>query len=1078
VLEAISQLTFVHTIDPAGSDRAAWIGSLGPALLDAADAPAVLNLLERIAGDLMSARGGRTVAALRTDLFGRGARLAARPDYRDDIAALAAYSQQTEQTLRGLEVVEAEAGVPVGITRHCQAAVNAAALGGDLLLIVEPGAGKSAVINALGRALRAQGHDVVEMAVDRFSVESLEGLSRALGLRHDLPAVLGAWDGPNPAFLLIDALDASRGGSGEAAFKRLIESVIELGRRWRVIASIRTFDLRLGQSFRALFKGTPPDKALQGEGFAAVRHVQVSIWSTEEFDELLALSPRLAEVLEHSPPKLRELAMVPFNTRLLSDLVSKGAVSQDFSAIDSQIALLNLYWEWRVERHGVAAEVCLRGVVDEMVTNRTLRAPRVKVAAANPTILDTLTAEGVLVLADQRRSVQFRHHLLFDYVASRVFLDADAVVSGAASFPKAQGLGLVLAPAIGFLLQSLWSEDAVHDRFWMAVSQLLGAPNSDPIIRSVAARVAAELPATADDIDAFAAAINGGDAPATAALSHVAGAVAVRLEDDPATALPPWVNLELQLSARPAAVAGVLRMLGFMLIARVKEPALRADLGVAVRALLRHGFGLNDSRSIATPAIEFVADTMDTDTEASIALLRETLSDARFDRFGSDELPALARKISAVASSAPAFAAEVYKGAFTRQVTDNRQTSMGSGRILNLTSNARQDFESARWPLKEYFPKFLAASPVEATQALLTAIAGYVLRAHPIPEELTERVVVVFNAELRFQPDHSHIWAREAHPQYAHDADALLSQFESFLETGDEDTVMIAADYAVRHARLAVIWSRLFMAAAVRGGRLGELLVRYAARPGFVIPPDTRKDAIDLVAAQYSTLEEIERIALETDVLAHPFDEFAHPDRAKEALLRRLFGSIGAEQLVTERAGEVLAQDPGGDRTNPPVFQITTEWTEPDSYYGMDKQVRASPEVGDMIVALEQVREALHLKISDRQPPESLDSAVAALTPLKARIDAGTVPDATLARRAEGTFAQGLNRLVQSSHIGPDTSPETIDLIVGWIEDACGFSNPEVDDDTEQRFENSANWGLSAPPGGRRSGARSLPETP
>jgi hypothetical protein len=242
-------------------------------LLDPADAPTVLNLLERIAGDLMSARGGRTRPALRTDLFGRGARLAVRPDYRNDIGALATYSQQTEQTLRGLEMVEAEAGVPVGITRHCQAAVNAAALGGDVLLIGEPGGGKSAVINALGRALRAQGHDVVEMAVDRFSVESLEGLSRALNLRHDLPAVLDAWDGPNPAFLLIDALDVSRGGSGEAAFKRLIESVIELGGRWTVIASIRIFDLRLGQSFRTLFEGTPPDKALQGEGFAAVRHV-------------------------------------------------------------------------------------------------------------------------------------------------------------------------------------------------------------------------------------------------------------------------------------------------------------------------------------------------------------------------------------------------------------------------------------------------------------------------------------------------------------------------------------------------------------------------------------------------------------------------------------------------------------------------------------------------------------------------------------------------------------------------------------------------------------------------------------
>lgn len=304
----------------------------------------------------------------------RGARLAPRLDFRKDIAALAAYSLQTEQTLAGLEVVEAETGFPVGIARHCQAAVNSAALADNLLLIGEPGAGKSAVINALGRALRARGNEVVQLAVDRFSVESLEGLSRALGLDHDLPAVLGGWDGPEPAFLLIDALDASRGGSGEAAFKRLIEFVVELGGRWTVVASIRTFDLRLGHNFRALFRGTPPDRALQGDGFGDVRHIQIPAWSEEEFAQLLAWAPRLAQVLEHSTPKLSELAMVPFNTRLLADLVASGAVSQDFSAIDSQIALLDLYWDRRVRRHGAAAEVCLHTVVEEMVASRALRA--------------------------------------------------------------------------------------------------------------------------------------------------------------------------------------------------------------------------------------------------------------------------------------------------------------------------------------------------------------------------------------------------------------------------------------------------------------------------------------------------------------------------------------------------------------------------------------------------------------------------------------------------------------------------------------------------------------------------------
>lgn len=1059
ILHSISCLTQVYTIDPEGADRAAWISMLKPALETAADAPSGLNLLERIAGDLMSARGGRILPTLRADLMARGARLAARPDFRKDIAALTAYSVQTEQTLAGLEVVEAETGVPVSIARHCQAAVNAAVLGGNLLLIGEPGAGKSAVMNALGRALRMKGHDVVQLAVDRFSVESLEGLSRNLELGHDLPAVLGAWDGPEPAILLIDALDASRGGSSEAAFKRLIESVVELGGRWTVIASIRTFDLRLGHNFRALFKGTPPNKALQGDGFADVRHIQIPPWSEAEFIELLARAPRLAEVLKHSSAKLRELAMVPFNTRLLADLVATGAVSHDFNAIDSQIALLDLYWDRRVRGHGVAAEVCLRTVVEEMVANRALRAQRLKVATANPTILDTLTSEGVLVATNGERSVQFRHHLLFDYVASRVFLDADAVLAGSATFSRAEGLGLVLAPAMGFLLQSLWAESADHNPFWTAVSNLLGAADCDPVIRSIAARMAAELPVTAEDIDAFTRMVDAGAAAAIAALPHIAGAIAVRLEDEPGIALAPWVHLELQLSRKPAAVAGVLRMIAFMLIDRVKDAALRADLGVAVRALLAYGYTQEESQILATPGIGFVADTIVTDIDASVALLREAISDERFDRFAPQEVPALARKIELIAPASPKFAAEVYECAFAGQVTEDRQTSIGDSRILNLTSNARQDFESARWALKEYFPRFLAASPVDATEALMLAIEGYVARAHPRSEALDELNIPVNGTVAHLQPDYSHIWAHDPHPEHAGDADELLSQFLTWLETGDEACVLAAVDFAASRCRLAVLWSRLFMAGAARGGALAERLRPYAAQPSFLITPDTRKDAIDLLAVQYDALSEAERRSLETKLLDQPFDEYAHPEAAKESFLRRLFGTIGADKLATDTARAVIAKFQEGELTNDRLYRLNISRADVEDYRWLNQEARADPAVRQAIADLELVRQQLRLEAGDNEPPGDPNTAFNVLGKLRSRLTDSAIPDRSLLLHAEGLFAQGVHKLVSSDYIGAGTSPEQVTQLIEWIEVASRLGNPEVDADTERKFEEFSSWG-------------------
>lgn len=84
----------------------------------------------------------------------------------------------------------------------------------------------------------------------RFACRLFSGLSQRCPSTR-LAKRFAELAGVEPAFLLIDSLDAVRGGAGEFVFKSLIEQVLSLaGGRWRVIASIRSFDLRLGTQFR------------------------------------------------------------------------------------------------------------------------------------------------------------------------------------------------------------------------------------------------------------------------------------------------------------------------------------------------------------------------------------------------------------------------------------------------------------------------------------------------------------------------------------------------------------------------------------------------------------------------------------------------------------------------------------------------------------------------------------------------------------------------------------------------------------------------------------------------------------
>ena len=467
----LGALVSIFQFDPDGPD-AAVMESLAEGAVDPSQARSLVGALASLSGRMMAERGGWDLPLLRRAVADIGFELVGSRTYANDIRALQKHSLEVREALARYEAIERANAPGLRVERDCQTAVHEAAMAGSLLIVGEPGAGKSGVLNTLARALGEVG-DVLELAVDRFSIETLEGLRTELRLEHDLLEVLEAWDGPKPGWLIIDALDATRGGKGEGAFRTLIERVMDLGGRWRVVASIRTFDLRMGVQFRDLFRGEPPKQDLSEPGFSRVRHIRVPPWSQQEFQRLLAQAPELAAVLSGSPQRLLDLAAVPFNTRLINDLILSGAVQESLRNVSNQVELLSLYWDYRISKLGSAADACLRRTVDCMVSARALRAPADVVADANPTAFDQLHSAGVLLRVDNDRFVQFRHHLLFDYAASRLLLSPDEIIAGRQVFPKGEAKGLMLAPALTFVLQEIWSEDGSRSRYWAAIAQII-----------------------------------------------------------------------------------------------------------------------------------------------------------------------------------------------------------------------------------------------------------------------------------------------------------------------------------------------------------------------------------------------------------------------------------------------------------------------------------------------------------------------------------------------------------------------------------------------------------------------------
>ena len=1067
----LASLIAIFVVDLSGADRELMLSMLSEATTEQTEAASALSALEAKSGEMMAQRGGTDLKGLRQLLQKNGIRLKAAPRFRADIATLRSHSEDIAASLRRYEVIEAIEGDPISIRRDCQTPLLQAALAGSLLIVGEPGAGKSGVLNVLAHDLRAKGRDVVELAVDRYSIETLEGLKNELQLEHPLLEVLDAWDGAEPAWLIIDALDATRGGRGEGVFRTLIEQVLERCGRWRVIASIRTFDLRMGQRFRSLFKGSPPIKSLQEPDFSAVRHVRVPIWSEEEFQRLLASIPPLSEALNSAPPALLELATVPFNTRLLSDLVKEGLVTADCRHIASQAELLQLYWDHRVGRHGNPGRICIKRIVDAMISARTLRASIDSASGNDPSIIDELEREGVVITVGNRRWVQFRHHLLFDFAAARVALDPVGIIAGTMSFRKEEARGLMLAPALSFLLREIWDQQSDRADFWTAAANVLSDRNCDPIIRSAIGRICAEYPLHPSDTHRLAERIVAGDNHAADTLVHSGGALVVRLEDHADLPLAPWVSLLRTAASNVALITSTFRFLLFKLIGVVKDQNQRADLGHAARALLDHCYSLDSPHNLVSSAIDLVADTFDTDPIVSRALLARVFEHERLIAHGSEEVPALARKIEIITAVDPTFAVEIYRETYTFEVMEDRPTRMGNSQILPLTSNARQDYNMARYELGKFMPAFLREHPNEAIEAMVHAVDGYVERKHPISPELSSYPIVVSGRNACLREDRSHVWAYDPESTYGDDAEVLVRELLEFMRNADEGQALHVAEQLIDSGSLAIFWSRLFMVAVERHDALLDLMLPFAIEESFLVSLETRKDAVDVVAKGYSRLSTRQREAFERDVLEFDFSEFQRPNVARNSFLKRLFGAIGGDALTSAPARAFLAIDSDDEAVpNDRLFVIRSSRSAPEPYHWIDDLDRDLQANKTLIEAIDATKAVFGIdqptSAAEVSPASSTRSSSSdMLLQLAALADAihREEQNPQLVIYAEGTIGQGLCRLVDQQ-LAPceqdDNGTSQFSQLLGLV---SGSDGPVVTVDTEADFERGASWGSPAP---------------
>lgn len=278
----------------------------------------------------------------------------------------------------------------------------------------EAGAGKSDVIFQFCELLDDGSSPYLAVRLDRQdATRSAAELGEAMKLPGSPAAVLAGCAGEEPAYLIVDQLDALSSSSGRNThFFEAVAETISMALsdpRMRVVLSCRTFDAENDSRLRQLASGEDSETP----------EVLVGRLPDETLSKVLG---EIGVDRDQLRPNLVELLHLPAHLALLAQIVKQGTDETE------QIRGLQDLYEsyWRVKQREVEeasgrlewTEVIDR-LVDHMSEHQALVAPD-SLADEFAATREAMISAGVLV--EDRSQLAFFHETFFDYAYARRFV--------------------------------------------------------------------------------------------------------------------------------------------------------------------------------------------------------------------------------------------------------------------------------------------------------------------------------------------------------------------------------------------------------------------------------------------------------------------------------------------------------------------------------------------------------------------------------------------------------------------------------------------------------------------------------
>ncbi|MFI5955370.1 hypothetical protein [Cryptosporangium sp. NPDC051539] len=924
-VRAVLRLLAVRAVDlrEDGRDLQALLPDLRDLLEDPARVPDLWRSIEAIAQRLASERRWMRRTDLVSELESRGFYLRPLTRLRPDIQRLRDVSASNLQSPPTNLAVTTPNG-PIELPRPEVALLETAT--SNVAITGEPGAGKSVVLHRLANFLA---FDIVYLTSHQLRGSAGETRTEIV-LQHGLEEVLRGWTGSSPGVLLLDGLDQTR-GLDTSTWLPLLARRLE-GTRWRIVGSVRSFDLRQGRDWQSMFAGTPIDTSRADPLLSQVSHLVVGALTSTDVAVIRESSPAMDTMFARNGDRLRGLLTNPFNLNLVGELLSANV---DISAVRSRLDLLHSYWRLRVSgRHdGRMRHRVLQHLVRAMVAEKVQQVDDSHLQDSSLQVLSDLLRDGVLRETAPNQwivtpAIGFTHPVLFDYAAAIIALgDIDHADSLADALDAHPDYALLLRPSLDYRLAIAWHADPNRSTYWQLALRLSSRAAGHTLAAAASAALAAQVLQQSSDLNELQSACTAdqdaerwtvNDARALAFLV----AAGLRSTKSTQVALDAFGQFLAALGTHAQATDDVaLALLAAQLSTRaVDEQGLDRDSASARywvdTSVACMKVALVDPESVerfelAERAALGLSTAAKLDAAATAATIRQVIAEPALRAWGTEAVRPLIEALPAIAKQDVELAAEIGRSVWIFDDDQDQPTQIGNSQILRLTSNRKQDLEGARHQVGGKFPALAAEDVTVAAALFVTVVEHRSAERRPSVEPPSgQQPAVQYSGDLRFVGGHHALPAM---------ANALIDRFEALAPDGGEAIEVLRS--RLTHSE---VWNRLLQrAASSPSSELAVALVPVLSSPSLFAHPQTWLAAAH-VARRLATVLSAEDLApIDQSIIAATEPNQDDTDvrrerlRDRRALILNELAAARSENPADSVLAPILLDEDGSYRVTP-----------------------------------------------------------------------------------------------------------------------------------------------------------------